>query len=252
VLNDSEKSELEGMGIEETETPPVKVVTTKKEKKKKKIAAEVIEESIPVMSGATSKNWEVFGMLYVNALTGTISNPNTLNGSTGASASSIDFSAGIERYFHYSDSFLRNMSLEIFAHKRSVESDFLTTTGIKTSADWLEFGGGASYHFYNSAASVGRLIGFANVTGGAGTATSKETTTDIAGLETSLTTKGTDKFFTLGIGAKYNLSNGLGVRSTFDYYHASESYTLTGTTTNSIITRTLAGPRIQFGISYRF
>ena len=253
MLNDADQKELEGMGIEDA--TPKKETPAKKEKssKKKETVKEVSMEEVPVGTTNTSKNWEVWGTAYLNALTGTVNNPNSTNSSTGASASSVDFSGGIERYFTNSDSFLKNISITAFAHKRTSEVTLFPNTSVKNNMDWTDFGGALSYHFYNSAASVGRVIGYGIVGGGAGSVTSTDTTIDATtGAESSSPTKGTDNFFMAGVGAKYILSNGFGARVTLDYYHAGESYTISGTTEDTTITRTLAGPRIQFGLSYRF
>ena len=51
-----------------------------------------------------------------------------------------------------------------------------------------------------------------------------------------------------GVGAKYILSNGFGIRGIVDYYSSNESYVIDEVTD----TRILSGPRIQFGLSYRF
>ncbi|MGZ3788519.1 MAG: hypothetical protein ACXVLQ_08360 [Bacteriovorax sp.] len=248
ALNEEDQKELEGMGIEGEK--PAKKDSTKKEKAAPKEVSEASMED--VSTHVVSKNWEVWGTLYINALTGTVNNPSNVNASTGASASSVDYSAGIERYFLNSDSFLKNISVTAFVHKRATESDFLANQGIKTTSDWLEFGGGASYHFYNSASSTGRVIGFGSIDGGVGNTSSNETITQPGGAELSTPMKGTDTFFILGVGAKYVLTNGFGMRATLDYYHANESYTVSGTTSDTTVTRTLSGPRVQFGLSYRF
>ena len=76
------------------------------------------------------------------------------------------------------------------------------------------------------------------------------------GVDSGATTEGTNSFFSLGIGAKYVLSNGFGVRGILDYYSSNEEFefesTTTGTAVTTTQTRTLSGPRIQFGLSYRF
>ena len=246
VLNDADQKELEGLGIEDNEKPVKKLEQEKKTKKKD--IKEVSMEDAPSFENVTLKNWEVFGTLYVNALSGTIDNPNN-NGGTEALSSSVDFSAGLERYFSDSNSLLKNVSLNVFIHKRNIENDSVETSTTKISTDWLEYGGGASYHFYNTAASVGKLIGFGNFSGGMGTIKSTitfKTATD----ETTNPFKGTEAFFSLGVGAKYVLTNGFGIRATLDYYHATES--LTDGLTDLTFTRKIAGPRIQFGLSYRF
>lgn len=247
-ISSEEKDELEGMGLEETEKPIKNDAKTKKRTSSSSSssapATNVMEET-PVYGTNTSKNWEVWGTLYVNSLSGTVEDgQQTAATSTASTASAIDFSAGIERYFLTSDSFLKNTSLVIFAHKRTLESG----DSIKLSTDWFEFGGGVNYHFYNSAAAVNRLIGFAGVNAGAGSADIKETVIT-NGVSTETPVSGSNTFFSAGLGAKYVLSNGFGVRGLLDYYSSSETYDFGEGQT---IKRTLSGPRVLFGVSYRF
>ncbi len=233
TLNEADKKELEGLGGDEAEKP------VKAEKKNVKETKEVtMEEEVPT-STTSSKNWEVWGIFSVNQLSGTVNNPApTPASSTTANSSNVDFSAGIERYFLNSSTFFKDVSLMGFIHERSSKSG----QDIKVETDWFEFGGGANYHFYNPTDSIGKVIGYATVNGGAGSANLTDTQT------TSITTKGTTQFIAAGVGAKYILSNGFGARALADYYRSSESYSFT----NATVTRTLAGPRVQFGLSYRF
>lgn len=251
-ISSEEKDELEGMGLEETEKPLKNGAKTKKSTSSSSSSTSTrpdkevsVMEETPVYGTNTSKNWEVWGTLYVNSLSGTVEDgQETAATSTASTASAIDFSAGIERYFLTSDSFLKNTSLVIFAHKRTLESG----DSIKLSTDWFEFGGGVNYHFYNSAAAVNRLIGFAGVNAGAGSADIKETVIT-NGVSTETPVSGSNTFFSAGVGAKYVLSNGFGVRALLDYYSSSETYDFGEDQT---IKRTLSGPRVLFGASYRF
>lgn len=237
-VSSEEQKELEGMGLEDVEVP-VKKESKKQPSVKANKEVSVIEE-IPVNGIERSKNWEIWGTLYVNSLSGTSDN-GTENTSTSASA--IDFAAGIERYFLSSTNFLKDTSLTLFAHKRSVESG----SDIKVTTDWFEFGGGVNYHFFNSAATTNGLIGFGGLNVGKGSATITETV--LGSPSTGTPVKGTNTFFSAGVGAKYVLTNGFGVRALLDYYSSSETYDFgNGLTT----TRTLSGPRVLFGISYRF
>nr|BDT28265.1 hypothetical protein BHI3_17310 [Bacteriovorax sp. HI3] len=250
VVSDADKDELKGLGLEEdmsvgtTKSVPSKTVSSSKKTK----SAPVIEESAPVYSSNTSKTWEAWGTLYVNSLSGTVESDTTTSSSTAASGSTIDFSAGIEKYFLTSSSFFKEFSLSLFAHKRTIE----TGDDVKSTSDWFEYGVGANYHFYNSAASVNKLIGYGALTAGKGSASVKSVSTT-GGVATENTTDGTNTFFSVGVGAKYILNNGFGVRAILDYYHSSEEFEFDdGAGGTFVSTRTLAGPRVQFGLSYRF
>lgn len=250
VVSDDERDELKGLGFEEDadvaspsaaskSKTPAKLISKKGSAKQ----TTVMEDETPTYATNNSKTWEVWGTMYVNSLSGTVDSESETAESTSASASTIDFSGGIEKYFVNYNNFLKEFSILGFLHKKSVESG----DTIKSKTDWLEYGVGINYHFYNSAAAVNRLVGYGAVTVGKGTATlESKTVTNGVGDESSV--EGTNTFFSAGLGAKYILSNGFGIRGILDYYSSSESYEYE----TSTVTRSLAGPRIQFGLSYRF
>ena len=246
-VSDEDRDELKGLGFDEDAEVPVKTAakTPAKTTGKKGSAKQtsVMEDETPTYATNTSKTWEVWGTMYINSLSGTVESESETEESTSASASTIDFSGGVEKYFVNHNNFLKEFSILAFLHKKSVESG----DTIKSKTDWLEYGAGINYHFYNSAAAVNRLVGYGAVTVGKGTATlESKTVTNGVGDETSV--EGSNTFFSAGLGAKYVLSNGFGIRGILDYYSSNESYEYE----TSTVTRTLAGPRIQFGLSYRF
>jgi hypothetical protein len=251
VINDQDKDELKGLGIEEDEeksvASPVKSKGAAKASTKKSTPknVSVVEDAPVAYSTNTSKSWEVWGMIYVNALSGTVDNGSTESTtSTSTTASSVDFSGGIEKYFMNYNNFLKEFSVSLFLHKRSLDGG----DSVKTEIDWTEYGVGASYHFYHSSSSLNRLVGFATANFGQGKANIQTKTVvngaDVAGDPES----GTSTFFSVGAGMKYVLSNGFGIRAILDYYSSTETYSFTDSTT----TRTLSGPRVNFGLSYRF
>lgn len=251
VVSDEDRDELKGLGFEEDADAPAPAKTAKSKtpvqtgKKASAKQTTVMEDETPTYATNSSKTWEVWGTMYVNSLSGTVESDteSETEESTSAAASTIDFSGGIEKYFVNHNNFLKEFSILAFLHKKTVE----TGDTIKSKADWLEYGIGINYHFYNSAAAVNRLVGYGAVTVGKGSATlESKTVTNGVGDETSV--EGTNTFFSAGLGAKYILSNGFGIRGVLDYYSSNESYEYETSTS----TRTLAGPRIQFGLSYRF
>ncbi|MBY0413628.1 MAG: porin family protein [Bdellovibrionales bacterium] len=250
AVTDDEQKELSEMGMEDaevsTKTPTVSPKAAKTGSKKSTSKETTIVEDTPALGGTNrSKTWEVWGMLYVNSLNGTTeTGDNTVtNTSTSATASTVDFSVGFEKYFLGFNNFARELSINIFAHKRTVENG----DSIKFEADWFEYGFGANYHFYNSAASVNKLIGFGAFTFGKGDATLQAKNV-VAGTDDSTPAEGVNTFFSAGVGAKYVLNNGFGIKVIFDYYKSTETYEYADFSD----TRSLSGPRINFGLSYRF
>lgn len=186
------------------------------------------------------RNWEAFGLIYFNSLSGSSESSNM--DSTEVSQSYMAFSLGIERYFYDSDSFLKNFSLFGFFHSRSGQ----TGDDLILESSWTEFGGGANYHFYGDPTRADNLVGFLNVSLGVGSV-SASTTSDSGQEDYGL--EGSNNFYSLGLGGKYGLSSGWGARALLDYYSSGETFGLEG---GGEITRSLSGPRIQLGVSYRF
>jgi hypothetical protein len=245
VVSDEDKDELKGMGLDEEEAPVKPAPSVKTKGKKKSTPKEMLEEKAPAASYNNSKTWEAWGTMYFNALTGTYESDDetTSTQSTSASSESVDFSVGVEKYLMNFDGFLKELSVGAFVHKRSVESG----DTLKSKTAWLEYGAALNYHFYNSSASINKLVGFASLSAGVGSGTI-ESKTEVNGVGDETATEGSSSFFSLGVGAKYVLNNGFGIRAIIDYYSSSETYEYE--TYN--VTRALAGPRVNFGLSYRF
>ncbi|MBC7429027.1 MAG: hypothetical protein H7336_10470 [Bacteriovorax sp.] len=260
IMNNADKNELKDLGINEDggadevanvkETKKTsakkasKIISSKKSTAKNTtVSEEAPEEYTP---NNNSKTWEVWGTLALNSLTGTVTSTaaaTTNAASTGASNSSTDISAGVEKYFLKSNNFLKEFSFGIMIHKVAVENG----DQIKSKTDIIEYGGVLNYHFYNSAASTNKLIGFVTGTLGKGSATIASTSV-VSGVSTEDSVKGDTSFLSAGVGAKYVLTNSFGIRAVLDFYKTTETYAFDASTT----TRTLSGPRVQFGLSYRF
>lgn len=238
-MTDDEQNELDGMGMEEKVKPP------KKEKQPKVRNVPIMDEEVSVNIGSSRLGaWEVWGTLFINSVSGTVSSDSNTTGSTAAAASSVDFSLGLEYYFFKFQNFLKDVSVTAFLHKRSVE----VGQDIKVSSNWTEFGAGANYHFLNSPTAINKIIGFGGGSFGAGSTTEKASTvTNNVTTEVPLT--GSTTFLDIGIGAKYILANGIGARAILDYYNSTETYNYPS---GVVVKRSLSGPKIQIGLSYRF
>jgi hypothetical protein len=87
-----------------------------------------------------------------------------------------------------------------------------------------------------------------NGTIGKGSASSETKTAAFDGTIETATAKGDTSFTSFGGGAKYLFAGGFGIRGSVEYYNATQEYLFD----DSTITDTIKGPRIQFGVSYRF
>jgi len=186
------------------------------------------------------RRWEAFGLIYLNSLSGT--SESSIDDATDVSQSHVAFSLGIERYFYDSENFLKKFSLFGFFHSRSAQ----TGDDLVLENSWTEFGGGANYHFYGHPTRPQNLVGFLSGSFGVGSVSGSLTSSS---GQADQSIEGSNNFLSLGIGGKYGIKNGWGARALLDYYSSGEAFSLED---GDEITRSLSGPRIQLGISYRF
>ena len=191
------------------------------------------------------KTLEIFGLLHFNSLSSSIDQGD--NGTFTGQMAKMDFSAGLEKYFESGGGFLRNLSLSLFFH--SGNNTTTSVQGQQLQSSIFEYGLGASYHFMSPALSYNRVIGFVN--GGFGIGSVKDTVSvESSSVSAEETLNGSSNFLSLGFGFKYYSKSGFGGRTFIDYYRRSESYNFEET--DQTYTKISAGPRVQFGLSYRW
>lgn len=202
----------------------------------------MMEEQAPItLGGVSKKTLEVFGVLSLNSMSGSFEQGST---SGDSSVGHVDFTLGFEKYFASPGSFFENISIFALISKRTSSSG----TTVTTKSDWFEYGIGGNWHFYNKPLSYNRPIGFVTLAGGIGTATS-ETTVNTSSTASGDPMKGSSNFVLLGVGAKYYLKNGFGVRAVLDYFSSGSTFEFEG---EENLTQSLKGIRMRAGISYRF
>ncbi len=243
VLDDADKKELEGLGIED-ETPAPKTKKKEKTAGSKRDTQEIVYDTHADGRVFQDRDWELWGTLNVNSLSGTHTNPST-DTSTDSSRSQMEGTLGVEKYFSTASSeFWRNFSAQLFGSLQSQETGSGGVTSTQTHTD---IGAGASYHFFHAPNSINQFIGFGNISAGLGTNSLKT-----ENATSSSDTKGSENFFSAGIGSKYYLSNGIGFRAMVDYTHRSEGLDIESAGETHTETDTLSGFRVQMGFSYRF
>lgn len=203
-------------------------------------------KSVDMPVGQSEKQWELWGNVSANMLSGTATNlnPVAVTSSTAASSSSLDLSIGVERYFFNSSDFLKDISVTGFFRKRTAKYGY----DVQVSENLTEYGAGIRYHFNQSSRLTNAIVPFALLDGGIGSIVLQNTITTATTTTADTPLSGTSRFFALGGGAKYILANGLGFKSIVDYYSTSESYVFAA----SSGTRVVSGLRLQVGLSYRF
>jgi hypothetical protein len=198
----------------------------------------------PLDMQVSTKQWELWGNLTANMLSGNATdiNSGTTSATRKSTSSTLDLSAGVEKYFFKSSGILKQISLTGFIHSKSA------TLGddIQVSEKLMEYGLGLRYHFDPIVNVNYKIMPFLLADIGVGTVTLTNTVTSTN--QTVDPSVGSSSFMAFGGGLKYFLDNGLGFRSIVDYYTANETYPYVDKTG----TRTLAGLRFQAGISYRF
>ncbi len=194
--------------------------------------------------GTSLKTIELYGLLNFNNMS--VSSDLEDGNQTSGTVSVLDFSFGIEKYFDMKTSFIGKTSLHLFFHKSSQQAVGLA--GTQLLLDVLSYGLGASYHFTNPL-QYGKFIGLLTASFGVG-----GTSDSVQFQSNSVTTEpetleGSSSSFSLGLGGKYYLRNGFGARLLIDFYQRGEAYSIDD---GNEYTKTVTGPRIQMGLSYRF
>ncbi len=233
ALSSEDKDELKDLGIEKNieEAPRKTEIQSTKD--------------VPVESyfGNASKNWEIFGGLFVSSLSGT--QENEAEDSTETTSSTFDFSIGAEKYFATSSSdWLKSTSLIIFLRMRNNEVGSSAAYGFNNT----EYGAGVNYHLFDSPFVGQKFIWLVSGTFGLGSATrTVKTAINNTVEETSI--KGSSTFFSVGAGIKMNVNRNWGARFLLDYYVVGTSFE---DDEGNTIEQSLSGPRANFGISYAF
>lgn len=209
-------------------------------------------DDIPVASSVTSygslnnRSWEVFATAYVNSFSGETTSDTEAStyDASDVKSSQMSFTLGVEKYFLNTSGFFRNVSVFGFLNKKTIESG---SADLSTTSDWLDYGLGVNYHFYNRPDDVNALIGYGTASFGLGSVTDT-TSMPVNGTMEETELSGSSNFFSVGVGMKYLMRNGVGMRAVLDYYTTNQEVTIA----EEVVTTKLSGPRIQIGLSYRF
>ena len=209
-------------------------------------------DDIPVASSVTSyasmndRSWEVFATAYVNSFSGETTSDTEASTyeASDVKSSQMSFTLGVEKYFLNTSGFIRNVSVFGFLNKKTIEAG---SSDVTTTSDWLDYGLGVNYHFYNRPNDVNALIGYVTASFGLGSVTDT-TSLPVNGTMEETELSGSSNFFSVGVGMKYLMRNGVGMRAVLDYYTTNQEVTIA----EEVVTTKLSGPRIQIGLSYRF
>ena len=193
-----------------------------------------------------NRTWEVFGLLHWGQLSSQIDSDTSPSLITNSA--DLGQSVGFEKYFSFAPhSVLRNVSIKAILNYNSTEAQALG--GEVVSQSVLEYGGGISWHFMADPLSYQSLIGLVGLDLGVGRTTNANGNSQVQSLQELV---GSSQFASFGAGLKYYLPEGVGMRVFLSYYRRKESYLLEAEGEGFNYSKTLTGPRLQLGISYRW
>ncbi len=188
---------------------------------------------------------EVYGSFNYTSFSETEDNGFEGVEATQRDSSELSFSFGLEKYFSDSMTKMRNFSLiGQFDYSSSEQQETDGTETPVTSTNLMGGSIGVNYHFYNDPFSFEKIILFASASFGLGLIS-----TSTEGGSSDSSSDGTYNALSFGGGLKYYTEEGLGLRGQLDFYSRNENST---TDIGNEVINKKSGPRIKFGLSYRF
>ena len=193
------------------------------------------------------KKLEVYTNVNISGLSATTKSTNE---SYKTSQASHHITLGGEIYPENERSWYSRFSL--FANVNFERANSQAYNGASATNDALEFGGGVNWHPWTLPSAVLEFIPFFSL--GANFGTVKSTYSPGAELPTASeqSADGSSSGFSVGFGYKIYTSKGFGARATVDYYQRVESYGEDSTLVRKQFDKTVSGPRLTLGLSYRF
>lgn len=193
--------------------------------------------------------WEVWGTFHVGSMTAQNSADIDDYEETQGNQTAIDLTVGLEKYFEDYDTWYGAFSLYPLLHL--TKHDSINIDGVSTSASVVEFGAGLRYHFLqppNLTGGIGVFVG-----GNLGVGMCRESRENRTSSLEQPTVQGSTSFLSVEGGLSYYWMNGIGIRGIVDWYRRVENYEAEAYQGGELIrTRTIHGPRVAVGISYRF
>jgi hypothetical protein len=202
---------------------------------------------IETASSLVEKNIEVFGILNISGLTAA-SKTETGEKSFNNAFSYHHIGLGGEYYSRREREWYSRFSIQVMLNLMRLSSQ--AYNGSSSTNDVTEFGGALNWHPGAMPSGSYQFIPYFQLGASMGSVKSTYTpgTENTGGSE--LTANGTTMSFSLGFGYKFYTVRGFGARIMLDYYLRSERFKEDDLT--NIHNRTISGPRLMLGISYRF
>lgn len=203
-----------------------------------------LSSSAPYRQGRSHKTWEIWSLASFSSYK-TEADFGDMGSSDIGTTTAFDLTVGIEKY-----DLLQAMPALSFSlsASRTLES-FSSDDGAEVSSSSTAFGVAANYHLLNDPLSYGHFIPYLGVGIGLGSTSDNLIVVDEGETLEEDTLSGSFNFLSLAAGLKYNTPSGLGFRGVVEYYRRNESFLMDD---GVEFARTLSGPRLMWGMSWRW
>jgi hypothetical protein len=196
--------------------------------------------------------WDFFGILELGAL-----RSRAYGAQEGNSTTTLDNESensqwgimlGVERYFEDTDMWWEWFSIAPFFHYQRF--DRVSLRGFEIETSLYEFGVGVNWHFFNKPHDVDSIIFYLNWAFGGGQIEEYSFGANSNGTQSEVFYDGGQFFTSFGVGGKYFLKEGFGLRGWFDFLYRQEEYDADDDAIS--YSRTTYGLRFFVGLSYRW
>lgn len=205
-------------------------------------------EEEAIAASIAEKFLEVYGMLNISVLSAS----SKTDGGLSYSGSQSTYHVGLGGEYYPQKEREWYSSFSVLAGFNLMRSNSMAYNGASVTNDVNEFSIGTNWHPFTMPSSVHKFIPFFHLSGNFGTAKStyKQGSENQTSIRPGFSANGTSNGFALGFGYKFYTHKGFGARILADYYMRAEKYKQD--TLGNAHSKTVAGPRIMLGISYRF
>lgn len=194
-------------------------------------------------STIVEKNIEVFGMLNISGLSSTTKEDDA-DGEFKSSQASHHMGFGAEYYPKNERKWFSRFSL--IGSLNFMRNNSQSYNGASVKNDVNEYSFGVNWHPGNMPSKTLSFIPFVHLSANMGSVKSEvESSTG-----DKISTDGKTNGYSLGFGYKFYTRRGFGARALLDYYVRNEKYDVD--VTNLVFNKSVSGPRLILGISYRF
>lgn len=208
----------------------------------------VLSDNMPVVQKLKfldDRTFELWTQLGFQSYSSEVSAGDSATDSRTGSEFFNNIVVGAEKYF--------GELISVHAFFQYLQASLLSFDGAITDSVLIEGGGGLNLFFFNNPHKVQSLIPFLNASIGFGSVTDSFAGGELVTQAQNTTElQGGSLSFQVGLGFKYHLSNGFGMRFSVDYYQRTDTFqdsvSILGTDEWK---RTQSGPRMTMGLSYR-